>query len=126
MPREPNRFQWPARGVLFSSFGGSRGHRHEGIDIAAPAGSKIRAAGDGVVLFSGTLAGYGNCVVLWHGDGIATLYAGNEMNLVSRGDPVKTGAVIARIGTGGDAASPHVHFEVRHGSRPRDPLAYLP
>ena len=116
---------WPAAGVLISGFGSRDGDQHEGIDLACPEGTAILAADDGVVLFSGEQRGYGKLVLLAHGRDLVTVYAHNAANLVSAGDRVSRGEAIARVGRTGNATGPHLHFEVRVGSRPRDPLAFL-
>jgi len=116
---------WPAHGVLISGFGPRERDRHEGIDLACPEGTPIRAADDGVVLFSGEQRGYGNIVLIAHDNDLVTVYAHNSENLVSRGDRVERGSEIARVGRTGNATGPHVHFEVRVGTHPRDPLGFL-
>ncbi|HXH71567.1 MAG TPA: M23 family metallopeptidase [Mariprofundaceae bacterium] len=121
------RLQWPLNGTITSGFG-SRGSRmHDGVDIGAPAGTPVRAAADGEVVYSDhRLSGYGNLIILRHGGDVFTAYAHNQRNLVRKGDRVKQGDVIARVGETGRASGPHLHFEVRRGSTPVDPLAYLP
>ena len=116
---------WPAQGVLISSYGERQRDHHDGIDLAAPEGTPVRAADSGVVLFSGEQRGYGNIVLLAHDNDLVTVYAHNAENLVSRGDHVARGAEIARIGHTGNATGPHLHFEVRVAARPRDPLGFL-
>jgi hypothetical protein len=116
---------WPAQGVLISSYGVRERDHHDGIDLAAPEGTPVRAAGDGVVLFSGEQRGYGNIVLLAHDNDLVTVYAHNAENLVSRGDRVSRGREIARIGHTGRATGPHLHFEVRVAARARDPLGFL-
>lgn len=116
---------WPAPGVLISAFGARERDRHEGIDLACPEGTPVRAAGDGVVLFAGEQRGYGNLVLLAHEEDIVTVYAHNSENLVRKGDRVSRGDQIARVGHTGNATGPHLHFEVRLGAQPRDPLGFL-
>ena len=116
---------WPASGVLISGFGERERDHHEGIDLACPEGTPVRAADDGVVLFSGEQKGYGNLVLLAHDRDLVTVYAHNARNLVSAGDKVSRGEEIARVGRTGKATGPHLHFEVRIGTRPRDPLGFL-
>jgi murein DD-endopeptidase MepM/ murein hydrolase activator NlpD len=116
---------WPLHGVLVSAFGVRGGEQHEGIDLAAPEGTPILAARSGKVLFAGFQRGYGNLVLVGHDGGIVTIYAHNAENLVSPGDPVSRGQRIARVGRSGNATGPHLHFEVRVGTRPRDPLHFL-
>ncbi len=116
---------WPTSGVLISGFGERDRDHHEGIDLACPEGTPVRAADDGVVLFSGEQRGYGKLVLLAHDRNLVTVYAHNAENLVSEGDRVARGAPIARVGRTGNATGPHLHFEVRLGTRPRDPLGFL-
>jgi lipoprotein NlpD len=116
---------WPAPGVLISGFGDRERDRHDGIDLACPEGTPIRAAEDGIVLFSGEQRGYGNLVLIAHDRDVVTVYAHNERNLVSPGDKVSRGEQIARVGHTGNATGSHLHFEVRVGARPRDPLGFL-
>ena len=116
---------WPAPGVLISGFGERERDRHDGIDLACPEGTPIRAAEDGIVLFSGEQRGYGNLVLIGHDRDVVTVYAHNERNLVSEGDKVSRGEQIARVGHTGNATGPHLHFEVRVGAQPRDPLGFL-
>jgi murein DD-endopeptidase MepM/ murein hydrolase activator NlpD len=116
---------WPLRGVLISGFGMRDRDQHEGIDLAAPEGTAVLAAEAGSVLFAGEQRGYGNLVLLGHDRGLVTVYAHNAANLVSAGDRVERGQPIARVGRTGKATGPHLHFEVRVGARPRDPLGFL-
>lgn len=124
---------WPLRagGVITSSFGMRRhpisGRRsmHKGIDIAAKHGTDIVATADGVVIFAGRKTGYGKIVEIRHADGLETRYAHNSRNLVSKGDLVSKGQVIAKLGSTGRSTGPHVHFEVRRGGEAIDPMRYL-
>lgn len=120
------RFLWPVKGVLYSRYGVREGVRHDGIDIAAPEGSPVMAADDGDVIFAGTQRGYGNLVLLQHADGLVTIYAHNQRNLVEAGRRVRRGERIATVGRTGRATGPHVHFEVRENRLPRNPLFFLP
>jgi murein DD-endopeptidase MepM/ murein hydrolase activator NlpD len=119
-------FIWPVTGVVTSSFGVRGGRRHDGIDIGAPASAEVRAAAAGTVLFSGEQGGYGNLLILKHDAGLITIYAHNQANLVKEGQEVKQGQAIARVGQTGRATGPHVHFEIRSGKQPRNPLFFLP
>ncbi len=116
---------WPTPGVLISGFGARERDAHEGIDLAAPEGTPVCAAEAGTVLFAGEQRGYGNLVLLAHKNDLVTVYAHNEKNLVRKGQDVARGETIARIGHTGNATGPHLHFEVRVASRPRDPLGFL-
>jgi len=116
---------WPAPGVLISSFGVRERDVHDGIDLAAPLGTAVRAAEEGRVIFAGTQRGYGNLILLAHDHDLVTVYAHNSENLVAKGDRVARGEEIARVGQSGNATGPHLHFEVRVGARPHDPLGFL-
>jgi murein DD-endopeptidase MepM/ murein hydrolase activator NlpD len=121
------RFLWPLEvGRVTSRFGPRRDVHHDGIDISAPHGTPVRAAAAGRVLYSDRLRGYGNIVILDHGDGFATVYAHNTRNQVSAGERIGVGQVIASVGETGQTSGPHLHFEVREDNVARDPLAYLP
>lgn len=98
---------------------------HEGIDIAMPAGSPILAAGDGEVVFSGTMKGYGNVMILSHSEDLETVYAHNESNELPVGAKVQKGEVIGRVGMTGRATGPHLHFEVRESGIPVAPEKHL-
>jgi lipoprotein NlpD len=118
---------WPLQGKLSSRYGLRDRVRHDGIDIKAPPGTKIRAADAGRVIHSGDgLAGYGNLIIVKHGGSYSTVYAHNRRNLVKVGDFVQKGQVIAEVGRTGRATTDHLHFEVRRDGKARDPLQYLP
>jgi lipoprotein NlpD len=118
---------WPVDGVLISRFGKRGKTTHEGLDIAAPEGTAVLAAADGKVIYSGSgVRGYGNLVLVKHEGGLVTVYAHNHRNLVLEGAPVKQGQVIAEVGATGKATGSHLHFEVRMGEVPEDPLPHLP
>jgi LysM repeat protein len=120
-------FAWPVRGRVTSGFGRRRSRLHEGIDVSAPAGTPIRAAEAGHVIYSGDgLGAYGRTVVLRHAGPFDTVYAHNRRNLVRKGQRVARGERIAEVGSTGNATGPHLHFEIRREDRPRDPLLYLP
>ena len=121
------QFVWPLEGVLTSKFGVRGGRRHDGIDIGAPEGTEIRAAADGTVLYSGDQqTGYGNLIIIGHANDMVTVYAHNQKNLVKENDKVKRGQVIGKVGRTGRATGPHLHFEIRKRTRPRNPLFFLP
>jgi len=126
-PPEPRPIlAWPLKGVLYGRFGIRAGVRHDGIDIAAPEGSPISAAADGTVLFVGEQSGYGNVVILRHDNGLVTVYAHASVVLVKEGAHVSRGQPVARVGQTGRTTGPHLHFEVREGVKPKNPLLYLP
>lgn len=115
----------PNRGPLSSPFGMRWGRPHEGIDLAGGYGSPILAAADGVVLYAGPEVGYGRVVKIRHSDGTQTWYGHMSKYLVNAGDHVKVGQEIAVVGSAGDAIGPHLHFEVRVGGVPVDPVPFL-
>ena len=118
-------FIWPVRGTLVSPYGQRWGRLHSGIDIAAPAGTAIVASASGQVVYAGSMSGYGLIVVLQHPGGIATAYAHNSSVSVSVGQSVSQGQTIAAVGCTGHCFGDHVHFEVRLGGGPVDPMGYL-
>ena len=120
-------FLWPIEGPLLSRFGPKPGGRHnDGINIAAPVGSAVRAARDGVVAYAGNeIGGYGNLVLIRHRDGWMTAYAHNESLLVRKGEAVRRGQVISRSGNSGRVSRPQAHFEIRRHGEPQDPLRLL-
>jgi murein DD-endopeptidase MepM/ murein hydrolase activator NlpD len=115
---------WPVNGVVTSGFGWRWGRMHEGIDIAAPAGTPIHAAAAGTVIFAGWMSGYGNLTVIDHGNGLATAY-GHQSAIYVGGGPVSQGQVIGAVGCTGSCTGNHVHFEVRVNGHPVDPMGYL-
>ena len=118
-------FIWPVSGPVTSVFGWRWGRMHEGIDIAAPSGTPVRAAASGTVVYSGWMGGYGNLVVLDHGGGLATAYAHHSGNAVGIGQAVVQGQVVGYVGCTGSCTGPHLHFEVRVNGAAVDPLGYL-
>jgi murein DD-endopeptidase MepM/ murein hydrolase activator NlpD len=120
------KLAWPLHGVLYRGYGVKQGQRHDGIDLSAPEGTIVRAAAAGEVIYTGTQSGYGVIVIVRHADSLITLYAHNSAVLVKDGDRVDAGTPIAKVGQTGRTTGPHLHFEVREGTRPRDPLGYLP
>lgn len=122
---EPIKYVKPLSGTITSVFGQRDGTMHEGIDIAAPEGTYISAYMEGIVIFSGWYEGYGNLVVIDHGQGIKTYYGHNSILLVNKGQNVKMGQYIARVGSTGDSTGPHCHFEIRINGTPVNPLDYL-
>ncbi|MDD1536732.1 MULTISPECIES: LysM peptidoglycan-binding domain-containing M23 family metallopeptidase [unclassified Bradyrhizobium] len=120
-------FRWPVRGKVVTSYGAkTNGKSNDGINVAVPEGTPVKAAEDGVVAYSGNeLKGYGNLVLVRHSNGYVTAYAHASELLVKRGDTIKRGQVIAKSGQSGEVASPQLHFEIRKGSSPVDPLQFL-
>jgi murein DD-endopeptidase MepM/ murein hydrolase activator NlpD len=121
------RFAWPVSGQVISPFGTlGRGERNDGINIAAEAGTPIHAAAAGTVTYAGNeLKGYGNLVLIQHGDGFVTAYAHAQSISVSRGDRVEKGQVIGLSGATGDVDRPQLHFEIRKGAQPINPRLLL-
>lgn len=121
-------FAWPLRGKVLSGFGPKdAGLQNDGINIAAPRGAPVRAAQHGVVAYAGNeLRGFGNLLLVKHAGGWVTAYAHNEELLVKRGDKVTRGQAIAHVGSSGSVNAPQLHFEVRQGKKPVDPMLYLP
>jgi len=119
--------RWPLKGKVISQFGPKdNGLKNEGINIAVPEGTSIRAAEGGVVAYAGNeLKGYGNLVLIRHAGGYVTAYAHAKEILVKRGDSVKRGDVIAKAGQTGAVSSPQLHFEVRKGATALDPMKHL-
>jgi murein DD-endopeptidase MepM/ murein hydrolase activator NlpD len=118
-------FIWPVHGILTSPFGWRWGRMHEGIDLAVPSGTPVVAAASGTVIVAGWMGGYGNLVVIDHGNGIATAYGHNTSLAVGYGQYVAQGQLISYSGSTGHSTGPHVHFEVRVNGSPVDPLGYL-
>jgi murein DD-endopeptidase MepM/ murein hydrolase activator NlpD len=115
-------FRWPARGRIIQGF--KRGG-NDGINIAVPEGTSVKAAENGIVAYAGELKGYGNLVMIRHPNGFVSAYANNGDIEVKRGDNVKRGQTIAKSGQSGDVSSPQLHFELRKGATPVDPTQYL-
>jgi len=121
------KFLLPVNGKLTARFGSvSNGLHNDGINIAAPRGTPVRAAQNGVVAYAGNeLKGFGNLLLIRHANGWMTAYAHNDVLLVKRGDQVKRGQVIARVGSTGNVATPQLHFELRHNTEAVDPTPNL-
>ena len=120
-------FRWPVKGRVIQGFGPKQGGgQNDGINVAVPEGTPIKAAEDGVVAYAGSeLKGYGNLVLVRHSNGFVTAYAhASELN-VKKGETIKRGQVIGKAGQTGNVASPQLHFEVRKGATPVDPSQYL-
>jgi hypothetical protein len=123
-------FLWPVQGRISSDFGYrfifGENNFHRGVDIASSYGTAINAAMDGTVVFAGEKGTYGNLVILSHSNGFYTYYGHCSQLLVSAGQKVTQGEVIAAVGSTGRSTGPHCHFEVRYQGSPIDPLLYLP
>lgn len=120
-------FRWPARGRVIAGFGPKpNGQQNDGINLALPEGTPIKAADDGVVAYSGNeLKGYGNLVLIRHANGYVTAYAHASELKVKRGDNVKRGQTLGLVGQTGSVTSPQLHFEIRKGAMPVDPMQFL-
>jgi murein DD-endopeptidase MepM/ murein hydrolase activator NlpD len=120
-------FRWPVKGRVIAGFGSKpNGTQNDGINLAVPEGTPIKAADDGVVAYAGNeLKGYGNLVLIRHSNGFVSAYAHASELMVKRGDTIKRGQVIAHAGQTGNVTSPQLHFEIRKGSTPVDPAQYL-
>jgi murein DD-endopeptidase MepM/ murein hydrolase activator NlpD len=120
-------FRWPVRGKVITSYGAkTNGKANDGINVAVPEGTPVKAAEDGIVAYSGNeLKGYGNLILVRHSNGYVTAYAHASELLVRRGDTIKRGQIIAKSGQSGEVGSPQLHFEIRKGSSPVDPLQFL-
>jgi murein DD-endopeptidase MepM/ murein hydrolase activator NlpD len=120
-------FRWPVRGKVITSYGAkTNGKSNDGINLAVPEGTPVKAAEDGVVAYSGNeLKGYGNLILVRHSNGYVTAYAHASELLVKRGETIKRGQIIAKSGQSGEVGSPQLHFEIRKGSSPVDPLQFL-
>jgi lipoprotein NlpD len=124
-PASDIRWRWPADGALLSRFVGGEPTK-QGIDIAGASGASVKAAADGVVVYSGSgLVGYGELVIIKHNDAWLSAYGHNRARLVNEGAIVKAGQQIAVMGRTG-APREMLHFEIRHNGKPVDPLLYLP
>lgn len=117
-------FRWPARGRVIAGFGANGGN--EGINIAVPEGTPVKAAEAGTVTYAGSeVKGYGNLVLIRHDNGFVSAYAHNGSLNVKRGEQVKRGQVVATSGQTGNVTSPQLHFEIRKGATPVDPMKHL-
>ena len=126
-PRAGNKFHWPVNGRVILGYGPKAdGLHNDGINIKAPRGAPVRAAENGVVAYAGNeLRGFGNLVLIKHAGGWVTAYAHTDQILVRRGDKVRRGQTIGRVGSTGNVASPQLHFEVRKGTQAVDPTRLL-
>ncbi len=126
-PRRSGRFSWPVSGQVISNFGPSGGGRHnDGINIKAARGTPFKAAENGVVAYAGNeLKGFGNLLLIKHSDGFVTAYAHADSLSVKRGETVKKGQMLGKIGTTGNVNAPQLHFEIRKGTKAINPRTYL-
>jgi len=122
------RFEWPVQGKVLASYGPkSGGQKNDGIDIQAEKGAAVKAADSGTVVYAGSeVRGMGNLLLISHANGYITAYAHNESLAVKKGDTVKKGQTIARVGNSGGTPDPQLHFEVRRGNKTIDPTTVLP
>jgi len=122
-----SQFRWPVKGRVVSEFGGPAAKgKNEGIDISVPEGTAVRAAENGVVIYTGSeISTYGKLILVRHDDDWVSAYAHNRDFEVKKGDRVRRGQIIARSGKTGDADRPKLHFELRKESRAVDPRKYL-
>jgi murein DD-endopeptidase MepM/ murein hydrolase activator NlpD len=126
-PAAASGFRWPVRGKVISGFGKKPdGERNDGINLAVPEGTAVKAAEDGTVIYAGNeLKSYGNLVLIRHANGWVSAYAHNGELKVNRGQQVKRGEVVALSGMSGGVTTPQVHFELRKEATPVDPLQHL-
>jgi murein DD-endopeptidase MepM/ murein hydrolase activator NlpD len=120
-------FVWPVQGKVIGAFGSSKdGMKNDGVNIAAPNGAPVVASADGTVAYAGNeLRGFGNMILIRHDGGYVTAYAHNASLLVKKGEKVKRGQTIARVGQTGAVFGPQLHFEIRKGTQPVDPMSFL-
>ncbi len=125
--RRVGGFRWPVRGRIISKFGPmANGKNNDGVNFAVPMGTQVKAADNGVVAYAGSeLKGYGNLVLIRHANNFVSAYAHNSSLKVRRGDRIKRGQVVALVGKTGDVSQPQLHFELRKGSKPIDPMQYM-
>lgn len=123
-----NDFIWPVDGVIVSAYGAKPGNRYnDGVNLAAPAGTPIGAAADGVVIYTGNeLRSFGNLILIRHAAGWTSTYAHTDAVRVKRNQRVAKGATIAAVGRSGSVLCPQLHFELRREAKAIDPLAVLP
>jgi murein DD-endopeptidase MepM/ murein hydrolase activator NlpD len=125
---------WPVRGKITSLFGwrdnpfgrSRKREFHDGLDIAVPYGTPVRAAGDGVVIYAAWKSGYGRLIKIQHANGLVSWYGHNSKLLAQEGDTVKKGEIISNVGSSGRSTGPHLHFGIEKQGKLQDPLNYLP
>jgi len=126
-PKSSGTFAWPVSGKVISSYGlSSNGKHNDGINISASKGTPIKAAENGIVAYTGNeIKGYGNLILIKHSNGWITAYAHADSILVKKGETVKKGQTIAKVGSTGNVKNPQLHFEIRKGTKAVDPKKYL-
>ena len=119
-------FIWPVEGKITCVFEGAESKRHQGIDIACPIGTPIKASNTGTVIYSNnTIKGYGNLIIIRHSEEYVTVYAHNQVNLVEERTWVEKGQIVGKVGQTGNASGPHLHFEIRKNNKAMDPMLFL-
>ena len=120
------RFIWPVNGRVTSPFGARHGRPHDGIDIASPKGTPVKAASNGEVIYTGRISGYGNLVIIKHAGNYFTAYAHLSQTHVAKGERVRQGRIIGNVGRTGHTTGAHLHFEIRYKAIPKNPMDFLP
>ena len=122
-PLSHEKFRWPLRGAILRPF---RAGENDGVDIKAPVGEPVHAAGEGICTYAGDeLKTYGKLILIRHADGYVTAYADNSELLVKAGDKVRRGQIIAKSGDSGEGSTARLHFELRKDGKALDPTKYL-
>lgn len=126
-PRSGKQFNWPVKGQMLSSYGAkSNGFYNDGINIAAPRGAAVKAAENGVVVYTGDeISGYGNLVLVKHTNGWISAYAHLDKIKAVRGSKIARGDLLGTVGSTGNVDSPQLHFELRQGSKTKNPMKYM-
>lgn len=119
-------FIWPVKGNIISGFGRRGSRDHDGLDIKAPKGTPVYSSKKGTVIFADVRSGYGNLVIIRHDENYFSVYAHLDKILVKKGKVVKQNELIGKVGQTGRATTPHLHFEIRYKTDPKDPVLYLP
>lgn len=122
----PIVLSWPLEGLITSGYGPRWGQLHRGIDIRAIEGTWVRSAADGLVVWAGEYKSYGNLVAVRHADGVKTFYAHLQNFCVFKGQKIKQGQKVGRVGITGKTTGPHLHFQVLLNMKSQDPLSLLP
>ncbi|MCP4295997.1 MAG: LysM peptidoglycan-binding domain-containing M23 family metallopeptidase [Proteobacteria bacterium] len=122
---DTGKMVWPSKGTLSSGYGMRHGRMHQGVDLTRDKGKDIVASGSGIVKFAGNKKGFGKTIIIDHGNGLSTLYAHSEKIYVSKGEEVKQGKLISKMGSTGKSTGIHLHFEIHKNGVPQNPLRYL-